>query len=72
MDISNSGLDVNCVQWWQQSGDANLVLLDEPTGSSEQLFEYPESGSYRPVEDAYLSGRGIQYFAQKIEVVFIL
>jgi len=69
MDISNSGLDVNCVQWWQQSGDANLVLLDEPTGSSEQLFEYPESGSYRPVEDAYLSGRGIQYFAQTGEDV---
>jgi hypothetical protein len=64
MDISNSGLDVNCVQWWQQSGDANLVFRNEPTGSSEQLFEYPESGSYRPVEDPYLSGRGVQYFAQ--------
>ena len=69
MDISNSGLDVNCVQWWQQSGDANLVFRNEPTGSSEQLFEYPESGSYRPVEDPYLSGRGIQYFAQTGEDV---
>ena len=69
MDISNSGLDVNCVQWWQQSGDANLVFRNEPTGSSEQLFEYPESASYRPVEDPYLSGRGVQYFAQTGEDV---
>ncbi len=69
MDISNSGLDVNCVQWWQQSGDANLVFRNEPTGSSEQLFEYPESDSYRPVEDPYLSGRGVQYFAQTGEDV---
>lgn len=66
MDIPISGIGANSVQWWQESGESDLVLLDQLSGTRnppEQVFE-SDIENYKPREQTTQTEEGIQYFIE--------